>query len=117
MRIAVTGARGLVGSRLCLELWARGHEVVGLLRGPTPPAYPPSVAQSRRPPFAYRLCDVTDGRAVEGILAEARPAVIIHTASMTDVGACERNPDQASTHNVQATADLSRAARSIRAHL
>ena len=117
MRIAVTGARGLVGSRLCLELWGRGHDVVGLLRGPTPPAHPPSVAQSRRPPFGYRLCDLTDGRAVEGILAEARPEVIIHTASMTDVDACERNPDQAYTHNVQATADLSRAARSIGAHL
>ncbi len=117
MRIAVTGARGLVGSRLCLELWGRGHEVVGLLRGPTPPAYPPSVAQSRRPPLEYRLCDLTDGRAVEVILAEARPEVIIHTASMTDVDACERSPDQAYAHNVQATADLSRTARSIGAHL
>ncbi len=106
-----------MGSRLCLELWGRGHDVVGLLRGPTAPAYPPSVAQSRRPPFVYRLCDLTDGRAVEGILAEAKPEVIIHTASMTDVDLCERNPDQAYAHNVQATADLSRAARSTGAHL
>src|SRR5260370_7846595 len=104
MRIAVTGARGLVGSRLCLELWARGHEVIGLLRGPTPPAYPPSVAQSRRPPFGYRLCDLTDGRAVEGILAEAKPEVIIHTASTTHLALSDRNPHQAYAHNAQPTA-------------
>jgi dTDP-4-dehydrorhamnose reductase len=116
MRIAVTGARGLVGSRLCLELWGRGHDVVGLLRGPVP-AHPPQVAQSRQHPFEYRACDLTDAHTVNGILSEARPEVIVHTASMTDVDLCERSPDQAYASNVQATAELSRAARSTGTHL
>src|SRR5712692_8701063 len=106
MRVAVTGARGLVGSRLCLELWRRGHDVVGLLKGPVPTAYAPEVAQSRRRPFVVRACDLTDARAVEGILSSTRPEIIIHTASMTEVDVCERNPDQAFANNVQATADL-----------
>src|SRR5712692_153598 len=117
MRIAVTGARGLVGSRLCLELWGRGHDVVGLLRAPVPTSYPQRVVESRRRPFEYRRCELTDAGTVQGILSEAGPEVIIHTASMTDVDLCERNPDQAYVHNVHATAELSRAARSIGAHL
>lgn len=117
MRIAVTGARGLVGSRLCLELWRRGHDVVGLLRAPVPTAYPPEVTQSRRRPFEYRPCDLTDAPAVNAILSEARPEVIINPASITDVDLCERSPEKAYANNVQATAELSRAARSGGIHL
>lgn len=117
MRVGVTGARGLLGSRLCLELWNRGHEVVGLLRAPVPPSLPAQVVQSRRRPFEYRLCELTDGRAVEGIVADARPEVVINTASMTDVDRCERNPELAYASNVEATAHLCRAARSTGAHL
>jgi dTDP-4-dehydrorhamnose reductase len=117
MRVAVTGARGLLGSRLCLELWNRGHEVIGLLRAPVPASLPAQVAQSRRRPFEYRLCDLTDGRAVECIIADARPEVVINTASMTDVDRCERNPELAYASNVEATAYLCRAVRSTGAHL
>ncbi len=117
MRIAVTGARGLVGSRLCLELWRRGHEVVGFLRGPIPTSPPPEVAQSRRRPFEYRACDLTDARAVEGILAELRPEVIVNTAAMSEVDRCERSPDLAYASNVDATTQLCRAAWSTGAHL
>src|SRR5215831_308451 len=109
MRVAVTGARGLLGSRLCLELWNRGHEVVGLLRAPVP--------SSPGPQVEYRLCDLTDARAVEGIIADARPEVVINTASMTDVDRCERNPELAYGSNVEATAHLCRAARSTGVHL
>jgi dTDP-4-dehydrorhamnose reductase len=75
------------------------------------------VLQSQRRPFEYRLCDLTDARAVEGIVAEARPEVVINTASMTDVDRCERNPEMAYASNVEATAHLCRAARSAGAHL
>lgn len=116
MRVAVTGARGLLGSRLCLELWNRGHDVVGLLRAPAP-SLPAPAMESRRRPFEYRVCDLTDGRAVEGVIAEARPEVVIHTASMTDVDRCERDPALAYANNVEATAHLCRASRSAAAHL
>src|SRR5215510_3156925 len=117
MRVAVTGARGLLGSRLCLELWNRGHEVVGLLRQPMPAAPPPEVAHSRRRPFEYRLCDLTDAPALEAIVAEVHPEIIINSASMTDVDRCERNPDLAYASNVAAAAHLCRAAREIGAQL
>ncbi len=34
MRILVTGATGFIGSRLCADLRAAGHEPVGLSRDP-----------------------------------------------------------------------------------
>lgn len=117
MRIAVTGARGLLGSRLCLELWNRGHEVIGLLRAPVPPSLPAAVVQSRRRPFEYRACDLTDAAGLGAVLAETRPEVIIHTASMTDVDRCERDPEQAYANNVEATAHLCRACRTLGAHV
>jgi dTDP-4-dehydrorhamnose reductase len=117
MRIAVTGARGLVGSRLCLLLWERGHDVVGLLRKPIPPAHPDRVTQSRRRPFEYRECDLADAAQVERAIGDARPEAIIHTASMTEVDGCERNPELAFASNVDATVHLCRAARSSGAQL
>ncbi len=107
----------MLGSRLCLELWNRGHDVIGLLRARVPPSLPDPVVQSGRRPFEYRLCDLTDARALEGVVAEARPEVVINTASMTDVDRCERNPELAYASNVEATAQLCRAARSAGAHL
>ena len=117
MRMVVTGSRGLVGSRLCLELWSRGHDVVGLLRGEIPVSFPERVAQSRRRPFEYRVCELTDERAVQSAIVESKPEVIVHTASMTDVDACERDPEAAFASNVAATTHLGRAARTIHAHL
>ncbi len=91
--------------------------MVGLLRAPIPDSLPERVAQSRRRPFEYRACELTDAREVQSAIAAAAPDVIVHTASMTEVDACERNPEQAFASNVDATVHVSRAAREIRAHL
>ncbi|MCP5143940.1 MAG: NAD-dependent epimerase/dehydratase family protein [Gammaproteobacteria bacterium] len=40
MRILVTGAAGFVGRRVCHQLAANGHEVVGMGRGPAPADIP-----------------------------------------------------------------------------
>ncbi|EPX55179.1 dTDP-4-dehydrorhamnose reductase [Cystobacter fuscus DSM 2262] len=107
MRFLVTGSNGLVGSRVCALLEKGGHEVVGLGRGP------------RRTEGAYRYveCDLTRDTDVAAALEAAAPEVIIHPASMTEVDACERDPEQAYAANVAAVAAVGRGARKLGAHL
>jgi dTDP-4-dehydrorhamnose reductase len=107
MRITVTGANGLVGSRLCRLLVVEGHLVTAVARG------------ERRivGDFDYLSCDLTDHEGAARALASACPEVIVHTASMTEVDACERDPDAAWAANVLAAAHVARQARATGAHL
>ena len=107
MRCVVTGSNGLVGSRVCALLEKKGHEVVGLGRGP------------RRTAGAstYVECDLTREGDVAAALRSAAPEVILHPASMTEVDACERAPEQAFAANVTAAAAVARSARELGAHL
>lgn len=107
MRITVTGANGLVGSRLCRLLVVQGHVVTAVARG------------ERRTvgDFEYLTCDLADPEGVARAMATARPDVIVNTASMTEVDACERNPDAAWAANTIAAANVSRQARATGAHL
>ncbi|NRD53164.1 SDR family oxidoreductase [Corallococcus exiguus] len=107
MRFLVTGANGLVGSRVCAQLTERGHEVVGLGRGP----------RRTGGTHGYVEVDLTREQDVAAAIAQARPEAIIHPASMTEVDACEKDPDAAYAANVHATAAVARAAKLAGAHL
>src|SRR5215831_199124 len=107
MRITVTGANGLVGSRLCRLLVVQGHVVTAVARG------------ERRTvgEFEYLPCDLGDRRSTTEALARSRPEVIVNTASMTEVDACERRPEDAWAANVTAAANVAAEARGLGAHL
>jgi dTDP-4-dehydrorhamnose reductase len=107
MRFLVIGANGLVGSRLCRQLVEQGHDVGGLGRGPR------RVAGE----FPYRTCELTDEQATTAAIAESKAEVIVNTASMTEVDACEKNPGQAFAANVSAAAFVAKGARATGAHL
>lgn len=107
MRITVTGANGLVGSRLCRLLVVQGHSVTAVARG------------ERRTvgEFEYLSCDLGDPESVARAMSSAEPEVIVHTASMTEVDACERDPTAAWAANTLAAAHVARHAREGGAHL
>lgn len=107
MRVLVTGANGLVGSRLCLLLARRGHEVLGVSRG------------ARRCPgaFDYRPCELSDEALVRAAFEGFRPEVVVHPASMTQVDLCEKEPREAFVANVLATGHVALLAREAGAHL
>src|SRR5229473_7639290 len=111
MRVVVTGANGLVGSRLSALLAQRGHHVTGCSRGPW---RGPLQAIQR---FEYRSCQLSNEREVRELFAIAQPEVVIHCASMTDVDGCERDPLAAYASNVQSAADVSVHARPLHAHV
>ena len=87
MTILITGAQGMVGSRVVARLRARGEAVVAGGRAEL---------------------DLTQPQRIAALLAEVRPAGIIHCAAMTDVDGCERDPQAAWAVNVEAVAALAR---------
>ena len=107
MRVLVTGANGLVGSRLCRRLAQQGHQVLGVSRG------------ERRcsGAFDYRSCELRDEAQVHAAFEGFRPEGVVHPASMTQVDLCEKDPAVAFTSNVLATARVALAARARGAHL
>ncbi len=109
MRLLVTGANGLVGSRLVRLLASRGHEVFGLGRG-----------AQRAADFGtakYVSVELADHDALAQALREIRADVVINCAAMTDVDGCERDASGAWAANVDAVATLARSARELDTHL
>ena len=62
---------------------------------------------------SYRLlrCDLRDKRAVDNLLHETMPKLVIHTAALTDVDYCETHPDEAYNTNVNSTENIVRACK------
>jgi dTDP-4-dehydrorhamnose reductase len=85
----------------------QGHTVTAVARGD----------RRTEGDFEYLSCDLTDSDAVGRAMTAARPEVVVHTASMTEVDACERSPDAAWAANTVAAANVARHARASSAHL
>jgi nucleoside-diphosphate-sugar epimerase len=106
MKIVVTGSAGYVGSTLCTELLARGHQVVGvdsLMHGGEA-----MLGFIANPAFAFIRGDVRDdaiiARAVKG--ADA----VVHLAAIVGDPACKRDPDLSRAVNQEASMKLIAAA-------
>jgi dTDP-4-dehydrorhamnose reductase len=94
MKIAITGAGGLVGGQLARELAAE-HTVLALKR---------------------RDLDITDAAAVGRLISGARPDVVINCAVL-NVDECERDPALARAVNVAGPQSLAAAAAEVSAEL
>lgn len=91
-RILITGAKGFVGCR------AMDH----------------FAGASALPGEAARAAD---SASVLKCVQAAQPELIIHTAAISDIGTCERNPDASYLANVRLTVALAQAAKSVGAKL
>ena len=85
--VIVTGSRGLLGATLMRTLPEAGFRAVALTG------------------------DIRDAAAVAKQIAQVAPAHVLHTAAMTDVAACERQPQQAFAVNGEGTKNIVAAAR------
>jgi dTDP-4-dehydrorhamnose reductase len=109
MRILITGSNGLLGQKLIAAL--RGDSEVELLatsRGEDRTAVP--LGQ------CYRAMDITRKEDVDTVCDGFRPEVIIHTAAMTNVDACELDPANCRLQNITATEHLVNAAKRHGSH-
>jgi dTDP-4-dehydrorhamnose reductase len=107
VRVAVTGANGLLGGAAVAQL-AGKHDVLAIGRG-----------ACRLAPGAYAWADVDlgDARAVEGALRDFRAEAVLHAGAMTDVDGCERDPEGAWRVNVGGSEAVARACRALGARL
>lgn len=98
-RVLVTGGTGRLAKNVLFAL-AATHDVILAGRGPAPPA----------PGGAVLTLD--DPSMIANGLDRLRPDVVIHTAAMTDVEACEIDPVSAHRVNVELAHHVATACRS-----
>lgn len=108
--ILVTGAAGFIGSHTTDQLLAAGFPVVGVDNFRT--GRRENVAGALGSPrFTLHEADVAAPGVLEGIVASARPAAIIHLAALVSVQESMTNPDLNYTLNLHATHLVADAAR------
>jgi dTDP-4-dehydrorhamnose reductase len=104
MKILITGSNGLLGQKL----------VAALRHDPQVQLVATSRGADRTPiPLGqqYRSMDITVQAEVDEVFAATTPEVVIHTAAMTNVDACELDPAACQLQNVTATEHVVQAAK------
>jgi dTDP-4-dehydrorhamnose reductase len=104
MKILITGSNGLLGQKLVAAL--RNDPEVTLVASSRGADRTPEPLGER-----YVSLDITSEGAVDVVFDAVRPGVVIHTAAMTNVDACELDPATCKEQNVTATEILLRAAK------
>jgi dTDP-4-dehydrorhamnose reductase len=103
MKVLLTGSNGLLGQKLVEALRVDpAMELLATSRGPDRSAAPLGPK--------YLPLDITDASAVDAVFDAFSPEVVIHTAAMTNVDACELDPAACTLQNVTATKNLLSAA-------
>jgi dTDP-4-dehydrorhamnose reductase len=108
-KILVTGSNGLLGQKLTDLLRTNANvNLIATARG-----------KNRNPEtsgYIYAEMDISIEDAVNRVVEEHKPDVIIHGAAMTNVDACELDSEACELLNVIATQYLVSAANTVNAH-
>lgn len=108
MKILITGANGLLGQHLIKLLYeTTEYEIIATGRGVS---RLPFSASGR---YNYFPLDITNGMDVSAFISLHQPAIIVHTAAITQVDECETNPIACWDTNVTATRFLLSGAEAI----
>lgn len=109
MRILITGSNGLLGQKLVAAL--RDDSAVQLIATSRGADRTPRPLDER-----YRSMDITAQAEVDAVFDAVEPDVVVHTAAMTNVDACELDPAACRLQNVTATENLVRASKRLGSH-
>jgi dTDP-4-dehydrorhamnose reductase len=108
MKILITGSNGLLGQKIVEECLTRGIEFLATSQG-----------QNRNvscPIQNYQSMDICDPQQVELIINSFAPSHIVHTAAITNVDACELDPENCRRVNVIASNNLFDIAKRLNVH-
>ena len=103
MKILVTGAGGLLGSKL-VHILSKENDVT--------PTHNVNPLQPNSIPM-----NIAEEDSVSRVLRSVRPDVVVHAAAMTNVDGCESNEELAWGINVQGTRNIAQGCRTIDAKL
>jgi len=108
LKFFVTGVNGQLGYDVVLELAGRNYQAIGS-----------DIAESTEADFAYVSLDITDKSAIEKVLTEIKPDVIIHCAAWTAVDAAEDEENQSKVYavNAQGTRNIAEVCKKIDARM
>lgn len=105
MSVIITGGTGFVGLALAEALQAAGREVVLFGRDPMPEAFAGILSW-----LPFHRGDITDGKALEALLAATEPEAVVHLAAVTPDRAAEMDdPSSIVAVNIGGTTNLMRA--------
>ena len=116
MKFFVTGVGGQLGHDVMNELASRGYEGVG---SDIQPTYSGAQDGTAACSMSYVQLDITDSDAVDRVLSEVKPDVIVHCAAWTAVDAAEDSDKRELVHkiNAEGTANIAKAAKTIDAKM
>lgn len=80
--VLVTGATGFIGLNVLHTLIPAGHKVIGIASGALPQLAADSLSRIGEVPLVAQI-DIRDGWAVDEVVAQFRPDVVIHAAAVT----------------------------------
>lgn len=104
MKILITGITGLLGSEIASTLGDK-HEIIGITK------------ENALGGFETLKLDICNYESVYKTVTRLNPELVIHTAAMSNVDACESDPDQAFRINAIGTRNLALACQRFDAAL
>jgi len=110
--ILVTGAAGFIGSHAIQALLERGYNVIGVdnFCDFYDRSWKEMNLKSIREPFNVEEIDITDGAAIDDLVARCKPVAILHLAAMAGVRPSIEQPAYYARVNVEGTTHLLQAA-------
>ncbi len=108
MRILITGSNGLLGQKIVRQALKKGIIFLATSKG-----------ENRNPDCPsenYQSLDICKQDDIAFVFTDFQPTHVIHTAAITNVDACELNPEECELVNVIASRYLFEASQKINAH-
>ena len=99
MKLIITGASGLLGSKLCEVAVRKNHEVYAAYNQHKP---------LHGTPVQF---DVSNKNAVEKIFQKINPEAVVHAAALTNVDKCETQKELAWKINVEGTENITKSCK------
>lgn len=101
LRILTTGSNGLLGQKLT-SLLLHTEDTYLIATGQGENRFPVTVG------YIYEELDITDHNRVREVIEKYKPDVVINAAAMTNVDACESQPDHCKALNVDAVENIAK---------